>query len=451
MPLTFTPSPDVAFILNALLDILEKRAKHDSSTRHSIKITLRDLSLPGYFSQTDPVPRLTANEQFIALEKANLLKLTWLPGETGNLLKSVTLPKGHATRNIAQHPRRGTHHATRFTHHAPLYTILNREPLSDARERLEELIRAELFRFSADDWRGRALKGILRKIRDGKSPTPFSLTDTDANLGLLTALDALSGIQTETPYRVFSVRAFNDSKRFDGLKSAIVRLARRGNPKWKKLSNRETLRELHLVANPNYIHLAGDWQLTTQNGEILPLGGFSPSIGFPAAQVESLHSATVHADAILCIENLTTFHEFIRSQKAAQRNTGHATRTTQHGKRTTQHALICLMGNPSPPIRQLLSLVPEEIPIYLWADLDYGGFNILSQFRKEIHPTVQPYLMDVETFEKHAHLSRPLTKRDQRNLNRLYARPELRDLYLVIEHILERGLKLEQEAIRLRE
>ena len=422
--LTFTPSPDVALILNTILDTLEKRAKNTQhETRNNIKIILTEIPLPSYFSQTDPAPRIIANEQFLALEKANLLKLNWLSGQRGNLLQSVIF-------------------LTRDTQPETLYTLLSREPISDAREKLDKLIRAELFRYSADDWKGRALKIILKKLRDGKSPTPFSLSDTDLNLGLLTALDALSQYQTETPYRVFSVRVFNDSKRFDELNPAIVRLARSANPKWKKLSNKEILRELHLVANPNYIHLAGNWQLTTQKGEILPLSGFTPSIGFPAAQVETLHSATIHADAILCIENLTTFHEFIRTQPFDQAQGRHATRNTQH-------ATICLMGNPSPPIRNLLNLIPEETPIYLWADLDYGGFNILSQLRREIRPSVQPYLMDVETFEKHARLSRPLTKSDERNLGRLLMRRELQDVYPAIERLLENGLKLEQEAISL--
>ena len=425
MKLSFTPSPDVALILNTILDTLEKRAKRNTQheARQSIKITLNNLPLPAYFSQTDPAPRIIANEQFLALEKANLLKLNWLSGQRGNLLQSVIF-------------------LTRDTQPETLYTLLSREPISDAREKLDKLIRAELFRYSADDWKGRALKIILKKLRDGKSPTPFSLSDTDLNLGLLTALDALSQYQTETPYRVFSVRVFNDSKRFDELNPAIVRLARSANPKWKKLSNKEILRELHLVANPNYIHLTGNWQLTTQSGEILPLSGFTPSIGFPAAQVETLHSATIHADAILCIENLTTFHEFIRTQPFDQAQGRHATRNTQH-------ATICLMGNPSPPIRNLLNLIPEETPIYLWADLDYGGFNILSQLRREIRPSVQPYLMDVETFEKHARLSRPLTKSDERNLGRLLMRRELQDVYPAIERLLENGLKLEQEAISL--
>ena len=88
--ISFTASIDVSVALNALLDTLERRAEH---TTRSIKVSLAALPLPGYFSQANPEPRLTANEQFILLEKKGLLYLTWMPGETGHLLQSITLPK----------------------------------------------------------------------------------------------------------------------------------------------------------------------------------------------------------------------------------------------------------------------------------------------------------------------------------------------------------------------
>lgn len=98
-------------------------------------------------------------------------------------------------------------------------------------------------------------------------------------------------------------------------------------------------------------------------------------------------------------------------------------------------------------LRRLLRLVPEETKIHLWSDMDYGGFNILSQLRKEVGMQVEPFLMDVSTFEKYASLSRPLTQADIRNLKRLALNPRLRDIQPVIEHLVKRGLKLEQEAI----
>jgi hypothetical protein len=413
MEISFTPSPDVAVIINTLLDKFENRAKRNTEhMTRSIKAYLSNIPLPTYFSQIDPAPRLIANDQLTQLEHAHLITLTWLPGETGHLLEFITL-----------------------TNHEPLYTLIHREPASIIRSRLETTLLADQFRFSKDDWRTRAIQRTLKQLRAGKSPTPFSLADSTWNLDLLTVLSALSSLETETPYRAFSVRTFNDSKRFDDLKSAIVRLARLTNREWKSLSGDDILHELNLVANPSYIYLTGNWQLTTYGGEVLSLGGFIPSVGFSAAQIETVQSITIHAESALCIENLTSFHEFIRNQETFQRN--------------AQYATICIMGNPSPPIRRLLCLIPETIPIHLWADMDYGGFNILSQLRRYVRHQIHPYLMDISTFEKYAHLSHPLTGTDIRNLKRLSTRPELAEIRSTIEHLIRRGLKLEQEAIQI--
>ena len=426
MGFSFTPSPDVSVALNALLDILERRPQNNGTrnTEHatrSIKIILTNISLPTYFSQTDPTPRLIANEQFILLEKSGLIALTWLPGETSHILQSITLPK--------------TEHATRNTYHQELFRLANRIPLADNRSRLESLLLADKFRFQ-DDWRARAISYILNQLKAEKSPAPFSLTDSNLTLDLLAVLQALPTLTAETPYRVFSVRVFNDSKRLESIKRQLVSLARLGNPEWKRLPAEEVLRELNLVANPSYIHLAGNWQLTTEDGEILNLSGFIPSVGFPAAQTSALQ--TVHAQSVLCIENLTTFHQYIQAREIAQRNTQHETAT---------HAIICSYGNPSPAIRRVLRLLPETTPIYLWSDLDYGGFNILSQLRRTVDEKIQPYLMDTETLESNIRYARPLTASDRVNLKRLLLRSELRDVRPVIEHLLKRGLKLEQEAI----
>jgi hypothetical protein len=55
--------------------------------------------------------------------------------------------------------------------------------------------------------------------------------------------------------------------------------------------------------------------------------------------------------------------------------------------------------------------------------------------------------MDVETLDKCVKFARPLTGVDRRNLERLLKRSELKDVHTVITYMLQRGLKLEQEAI----
>ena len=415
MELPFTPSPDVTVTLNALLDILERRAEH---TTRSIKVTLAALPLPGYFSQANPEPRLIANEQFSLLERQGLLQLTWIPGETGHLLHSVTLPK-------MEQGIRNTY----------IFQLLTRTPIANNRARLESLLLADKFRFQ-DDWRARTISHILNQLKAEKSPAPFSLTDSNLNFDLLAVLQALPALTAETPYRVFSVRVFNDTKRFEAIKSHIVSLARLSNPEWKRIPAEEVLRELNLVANPSFIHLSGNWQLTTENGEILDLGSFTPSIGFPAAQISTLQS--VRAESVLCIENLTTFHQQVDR---------YADKLGEHGTPQTHHAVICTYGNPSPAVRRFLRLLPETTPVYLWSDLDYGGFNILSQLRRTVSGEIQPYLMNIDTLETNISRARPLTVSNRTSLKRLLLHPDLRDVRHIIEHLLKRGLKLEQEGI----
>ena len=91
----------------------------------------------------------------------------------------------------------------------------------------------------------------------------------------------------------------------------------------------------------------------------------------------------------------------------------------------------------------------EDVALYVWADIDYGGLNILAQLREQVNENALPYWMEVETFEAHAKWAKPLTDADSKNLSRLLRRPSLADMQPLIAHLLERKLKLEQEAIVL--
>ena len=94
----------------------------------------------------------------------------------------------------------------------------------------------------------------LSQLKAEKSVAPFNLSDDEFNRDLLTALAALDQVREETPYRVFSVRVFNDSKRFEALMRAVIGLARRGQPDWEALTDTEVLAELNLVANHSHVY-----------------------------------------------------------------------------------------------------------------------------------------------------------------------------------------------------
>jgi hypothetical protein len=85
----------------------------------------------------------------------------------------------------------------------------------------------------------------------------------------------------------------------------------------------------------------------------------------------------------------------------------------------------------------------------LWADIDFGGLNILAQLREQISPRFTPYRMDLGTLDSHHHWAHPLSSADERNLTRLKQRPSLSDMTCLIDHMLHMGVKLEQEAVAL--
>jgi hypothetical protein len=406
----FIPTPDVAAILHRLLDVFERR---DGAPKQAVRAILEELGrdLPGYYSQTDPLPRVTANEQLAQLAQRGWIHLAWQPGQSGHLLEAVTLEPARAE---------------------SLYALLKREPMADRRRRLHDLLLADRFRL--DGWRKQAIQHALDHLKANQSPAPFSLVDEDWNRDLLAALIALPGEEAreETPYRVFSVRVFNDSKRFDVLKETIARLARRHQAAWRDLSSPEILRELGLVANPGHLYLYGPWQLVDAQGQVTSLAGFHPSVGIPATLAAQVQRVSLGAERVVCVENLASFYELVRREGQGI-------------------GALCLWGNPSPAARHLLRCLAQDpsrrAPLLLWADIDYGGLNILAQLRQQVSTYFVPYRMDGATLDAHARWAHPLSAGDERNLSRLRHHPALTDMVPLIDHMLSRGLKLEQEAV----
>jgi hypothetical protein len=423
----FVPSPDVATILHALLDIYERRnlpsprstepigplprVGEGRTAYKTIRCDVQVMTLPGYHSQADPNPRQVSNEQLAALEQQGYVRLAWLPGQENHLLASVALAPERADE---------------------LFAWLKRTPVAARRAGLRDLLLSERFRF--EDWRLRAVEHALAQLREGKSPAPFSLDDQEFNRDVLAALRALSDVREETPYRVFSVRVFNDSKRFEQLRRALVTLARHHQAEWADWADDELLRELGLVPNPGHLYLYGHWRLVDEAGQVMSLGEFYPSVGLPAAQAARVQRVDIaNASRMVCVENQTTFYELVRYESEG-----------------LGLAALCLWGNPSPACRHLLRCLaqtcPEQLPLFVWADLDYGGLNILAQLRK-ISPRFEPYRMDIPTLDAYALWGKPLTRADEKNLARLAHHPLLADMRPLIAHMLARGIKLEQEAV----
>jgi hypothetical protein len=157
-------------------------------------------------------------------------------------------------------------------------------------------------------------------------------------------------------------------------------------------------------------------------------------VGIPTTLAARLQRVRVDAPRLVCVENLASFYELIRYE----------------GKGL---AALCLWGNPSPVCRHLLRCLvqdlPQDVPLLLWADIDYGGLNILAQLRQQVSTRFAPYCMDSHTLDKHARWAHPLSATYNRNLTRLKGHPFLTDMASLIDDMLLQEIKLEQEAVIL--
>jgi hypothetical protein len=99
---------------------------------------------------------------------------------------------------------------------------------------------------------------------------------------------------------------------------------------------------------------------------------FTPSVGFPAAQTATLQ--TIHAESVLCIENLITFHQYIRQTEYATRNTQHESNVACCVFRSS--AIICTFDNPSPLCAASYTFFPKQ---HLFIDEYIGQEHIVGE------------------------------------------------------------------------
>lgn len=388
-------------LLHLLLDAYEHRA--DPRAR---AISVSAARLPGYLDERDPAPRLHAHARLQAWEQAGWVRLRWVRGEEGNLLDRVALC-AEAT--------------------AQVYAYLGRIPAEAQQAAFTALLAQHRSRLGPDL---PLLAELEARLAAGRSVAPFQLADAQRNEDLLRALAELASLDGEVPERDFSARVLGDSKRLSMLKPALLRLLRRVRPELAGLPDEEAWAALGILPNPGHIYLHGP--LTLQlGGSIVEVSAFRPDVGLPVGALSQFEVIALRARYVLTIENRTPYYDYL----AALPGDG---------------LILYLGGFPNRARRLVLQRLAEAAPatpLYHWGDLDYGGFAILAHLRRTLGCPVHPHRMDRAVLAQHAAAGRPLSRADRHHLQRLLHDSTLADCHGVIQALLDRGIKLEQELV----
>ena len=430
------------FILNALLDKYERSAHYrgDSLVKRRVSFPVRPDTLPAYFDDSTARFKKEINQGAEMLERRGIICIRWVKHERGNLIDRIDLALDHVQ---------------------AAYEFAGRTPKSDHVTRSIEVIRTYRDKVKSEGWLSEFLDYALQRLSARESVARyFDITDHNETENILRALVALSALDEETTKRVFSARVLGDSKAFERIEGRIRAILRDFHPMGGDPG--EILAELGLVDTFQYVYLSGEItvqidlepsdyrksdkvQIGRQScGRPVDLGCFVPDVGLPTPMIEHLQITSLEADYVITIENLTSYHEFLRA------NPGH--RDTSGRK----YLAIYLGGYHNRPRRELLRRIycyTQDNPMpgatcdfYHWGDIDYGGFSIFVHLRRSLGIEIKPYMMDLDTLIRYEKFAKPLSKGYAARLRRLLDDPEFECFYPVIEYMLKKGIRLEQEA-----
>lgn len=406
-------------VLQTLLDRLEQRRDYglaEKSTRR-ILLAVNKKNFPDYFHVSDSSFRLMFNQEMVSLERRGFVALDWIRFDRGQTLQRIAL----VVRALPE-----------------IYSILKRVP------------REQLYRETAalmEEWEKEAPAALFPLFREIKIRLA-SLQPLPAPLKVekpLLLQDLLKGVQTlltprenDLAKRVLSTRIYGDSKRWEQLERSILQLARSFclSPQEAELDDTALLAELGIIEHPSHLLIAGPLVFSTPQGKI-DLGAFYPDLGLPAEMIPDLEILESEAQAVITIENKTSFYQYLREGPAG-------------------HLVIYLGGYHNRARRRLLEILAayfskekRTIHFYHWGDLDLGGFQIWHHLGAKTGISFEPFLMDIQTYLRYCHRGQPLGESYLNKLAALLEKPDYKIFHPLIVLMLEKKIRIEQEAVSI--
>jgi hypothetical protein len=391
-------------ILHTLLDRYEQPQR-----QRVVRVRLDRKRHAAYFNAGDVTARRETNEMLEKLGARDALRLHWRAWEEGNWLEAVDLVPERA---------------------ASIYELLQRTPRGEQTLALQQLLKAQTPR---SPWHARFLTRAAERLRAHRQPTPLVLGDQAFNRDLLLALDAVAQLREPTLERSLSVRLFGDSKRLKSLRRSLLAVLREHDEEAAAFTADDDwalLRAHHLDRVPEYVPLAGPLVLGWQ-GTRVDLTPFADGLALAATSLYSSRVAACAARHVVTVENATSFNELL-------------------AVRPSDMLALYVGGFASPAVVTLLRRTHAATPqasFFHWGDLDAGGLRILAHLRDALGADVMPLAMNVQTIEAHGSYVRRLNEGDRAALARLRTWPTLADCVELIDYLLTRGHKLEQEAV----
>ncbi len=366
-------------LLKKLIKIYERRALQNSDFKQAVNININEKDFPLFFNYQEDY-----NEAIKQLLKDEIINVRYVRYTDDFSRIDLNLD------NIDK-----------------AYKLLKRKNINVIIKEFEN----EFFSFNNDTIET-IQNDYLRKKQEKRSIKSYL---KDSFIDTIKAIYYIELNEEEIYERNFSVKVFNDSKRFESLKPMILSYYN---------DNKLIFEKYQITKKPTYLYLKGKGIVTINNQKI-NLSNIKTSMGISIN--EDLFISFENILQVITIENETTFHHY----------------------EDDKSLIIYLAGYSNTHKINVLNKIQEHnIDLYHYGDIDFGGFNILADLRKRVNENVKAFNMDLKTLIKY--------KRNQiiikdktyiENLKTLLNNSLLEDCYEVIQYMIDNNVKLEQESI----
>ena len=410
-------------ILNALLDKYENSAAFKGAGPVSRSIFLKpEILFPKYSDEKEYDFFTDVNDDIKSLAAEGLVGITEL---NMRILKVVLL------RDAVD----------------DIYRVLGRRRKRDVLDNVKFFLAEQLSFIENNAARTGDVSTALRRyiseqflrIEESKYPEFYEENGSEKNSGeddyedLWMAFRHLLRSDEDVYIRDLSVRLYNDSKRLESLRARIQScLYKYGDFPEKEV----ILDELGVIKTPTYVSVKGPLVLDFE-GQSLDLGRLDGDIALSSNTLKDIRSLEIHGKRVITVENLTSFHS---------------------GMFEKDDILIYLGGFHNRVKREFLRMMYRSTvnaKYYHFGDVDAGGFYIYEHLRRLTGIPFLTYRMDRETLDRYSGYTKKLTANDISRIEHLITKYETGELVndesenivKTLKYMLQKGIKLEQEAI----
>lgn len=306
-----------------------------------------------------------------------------------------------------------------------IYLYLHRESKKDKVIKEISYIREELKKCDFQSVAYKFLLEMQNLLEQHYTYDRYFKTLEELNL-LFTMINAIEKNNEEILLRNFSKKHFSDSKLLEKYKSKVFSLFNEFD-ELQYDSFADLCAKHYIIKNSGYAFIKNGLILKI-NKQIVDLDKLSIDFALSDNAINEMQVIQVNAHKVFTIENLTTFHYF-----------------------NATDAIIVYLGGYHNQIKsKLLKKIHEtskELEWYHIGDIDWGGFEIFMHLVENTGINFQPYLMGIEELKKYKKECMSLTQNDRKRLEMLLSDKRAENFYSVINYMLEKGYKLEQESL----